>query len=57
MKAVSKMLDEGKAKPVLYEPIYESLDAISRGLDDLDKRKTWGKAVVRVKQDELKANL
>jgi NADPH2:quinone reductase len=28
------------------------LEKLVKGLDDLEKRKTWGKAIVRVKADD-----
>lgn len=37
-------------KPVIYEEVYP-LEKLVKGLDDLEKRKTWGKAIVRVRAD------
>jgi len=45
-------LASGTLVPVIYEPIYDGLENVSRGLVDLDNRKVWGKAVVRVRQGE-----
>jgi hypothetical protein len=50
--AVAKLLSDGKLSPVTFEPIYEGLDSVSRGLGDIETRKTWGKAVVRVRNEQ-----
>lgn len=46
------MLGSGKVVPAIYEPVYDGLESVGQGLDDLDKRKVWGRAVVRVRQDD-----
>jgi NADPH2:quinone reductase len=51
---VLELLGTGKVIPALYDPIYDGLDEVAKGLDDLDKRKTWGRAVVRVRKDDSK---
>jgi NADPH2:quinone reductase len=55
MQVVSEVLDllsEKKLKPVIYEPIYEGLEGVSKGLADLEGRKIWGKGVVRIRGDQ-----
>lgn len=42
------MLSSKRVTPVLYTQTY-TLDTIIQGLEDLEKRKTWGKAIVRVR--------
>jgi NADPH2:quinone reductase len=49
------LLGSGKVIPALYDPIYEGLEEVGKGLDDLDKRKTWGRAVVRIRKEDGKA--
>ncbi len=49
--ALLELFSSGKVVPVVMEPIYDGLESLSRGLSDLQNRKTWGKAVVRVKDD------
>lgn len=44
----------GELVPLVYQPVYEGLDKVPQGLVDIEGRKTWGKAVVQVK-DEGKA--
>ena len=57
--AVLDLLSSGKVVPVIYDPIYEGLESVGRGLSDLEGRKTWGKAVVRIrgKGQEVRAKL
>ncbi|KAI0259110.1 NAD-P-binding protein [Gloeopeniophorella convolvens] len=43
------LLASGKLKPVLFSGEY-TLDTLGKGLDDLEHRRTWGKAVVRVRE-------
>ena len=51
---VLELLSSGKVVPALYDPIYDGLDEVAKGLDDLDNRRTWGRAVVRVRKDDSK---
>ncbi|KAF8210306.1 hypothetical protein K438DRAFT_1665380 [Mycena galopus ATCC 62051] len=58
-KAVLELLTSGRVSPpVVYEDIY-SLENLVDGLRALETRKTWGKATVRVKEEEprVKAKL
>ena len=55
VKEVLELLGSGKVVPALYDPIFDGLEQVGKGLDDLDKRKTWGRAVVRVRKDDSKA--
>ncbi|KAI0050495.1 NAD-P-binding protein [Auriscalpium vulgare] len=50
------LLSSGRVKPVVYTETY-TLDTLVRGLDDLEKRKTWGKAIVRIREPKEKAKL
>jgi NADPH2:quinone reductase len=54
VKEVLELLGSGKVIPALYDPIFDGLEHVAKGLDDLDKRKTWGRAVVRVRKDDSK---
>ncbi|OCF36713.1 alcohol dehydrogenase [Kwoniella heveanensis BCC8398] len=47
--AVLGLLQEGKVKQVLYPKQYVGLEKVSEGLGDIESRKTWGKAVVRIR--------
>ena len=44
------MLQSGKVAPVIYPEIYP-LERLSEGLTALENRKTWGKVVVRVRDE------
>lgn len=46
----SSMLQSGKVTPVTYSEVYP-LERLSDGLVALENRRTWGKAVVRVKDE------
>lgn len=45
------MLGSGRAKPVIYTDTYP-LEQYAAGLKDLEDRKTWGKAVIRIREEK-----
>ncbi|KAI0319128.1 alcohol dehydrogenase [Amylostereum chailletii] len=47
-KDLLQLLSEKRVSPVIYSQTY-TLDSVVQGLEDLEKRKTWGKAIVRVR--------
>ena len=49
------LFSSGRAKPVNYTNVY-SLKELTNGLAALERRETWGKAIVRVR-DEKPAKL
>ncbi|KAF7315637.1 hypothetical protein MIND_00079200 [Mycena indigotica] len=50
------LLTSGRvATPVVYDKIY-SLETIAEGLQALENRKTWGKAIVRIREDTKQAS-
>lgn len=49
---VLQLLSTGKVVPAIYEPVYNGLETVGQGLDDLDKRKVWGRAVVRIRTED-----
>ncbi|KAK0504589.1 hypothetical protein EDD18DRAFT_1125491 [Armillaria luteobubalina] len=55
-KAVLDLLASGHVNPVNYTEVY-TLETIRNGLAALENRKTWGKAIVRVKDETEKAKL
>lgn len=57
IEACFDMVGGGKVVPVIYDTIYDGLEDLSRGLVDLENRKVWGKAVVRIRKEEAKAKL
>lgn len=48
------LFNEKKLIPSVFDKVYDGLEQVGQGLDDLEKRKTWGKAVVRVRKEEAK---
>ncbi|PSN70127.1 NAD(P)-binding protein [Corynespora cassiicola Philippines] len=47
----SKLVDQGHIRPVIYRESYDGLEELPRALDDLEKHKVWGRAVLRVNED------
>ena len=50
------LLASGKLRPILFTGEY-TLDTLAKGLDDLEHRRTWGKAVVRVREPPTQGKL
>ena len=50
------LLVSGRVTPATYDQVY-SLETLTDGLAALEKRQTWGKAVVRVREENVKAKL
>ncbi|SPO19639.1 related to quinone reductase [Ustilago trichophora] len=50
-EALLHMFKTKQIVPTVFEHIYEGLDSVPQGLKDLADRKTWGKAVVRIRAD------
>jgi NADPH2:quinone reductase len=46
-----RLFASGRIKPILYDKIF-SLDEVAVGLDALEKRRTWGKVIVRIKDEK-----
>ncbi|KAJ7072303.1 NAD(P)-binding protein [Mycena amicta] len=52
-KAILDLVSSGRVSaPVVYEKIY-SLETIPEGLRALENRETWGKAIVRIKEETV----
>ncbi|KZM19697.1 transcription elongation factor spt5 [Ascochyta rabiei] len=49
-----RLADDGKIQPVIYKEDYWGLEAVSRALADAQKRKAWGRAVVRINEEAEK---
>lgn len=50
--ALLEMFEQKRIKPTVFEKIYKGLEALPEGLEDLSQRRTWGKAVVRIREDK-----
>ncbi|KAF8739812.1 NAD-P-binding protein, partial [Rhizoctonia solani] len=48
-KALFQLFESGKVKPVVFSEVYQGLEQVSVGLEALEQRKTWGKAIVQIK--------
>lgn len=55
-KDIFALFESGKVKPNVYEQVW-GLEDLAKGLEALEKRKTWGKAVVRIRKDTEPARL
>ena len=53
-KEILEMFASGRVRPVTFTEIY-SLEKLVDGLDALEKRSTWGKAVARIREEETSA--
>lgn len=55
---IYRSLSSGRLRPVIYSEVFP-LERITAGLEALESRKSWGKIVVRVREDksELAAKL
>ncbi|KAF9566754.1 alcohol dehydrogenase [Agrocybe pediades] len=53
---ILSMIGSGRVKPVIFSEVYK-LDRIVDGLAAIETRKTWGKAVVRVREEVQGAKL
>ncbi|SCV73427.1 BQ2448_7353 [Microbotryum intermedium] len=51
-EALLKLFNSGTLKAVVFDRIFEGLESVPEALDELLARRTWGKAVVRVKTDK-----
>jgi len=51
-----RLIESGKLKPVVYSEVWP-LERVVDGLAALEKRKIWGKGVVRVREDDTTAKL
>ncbi|KZV96520.1 NAD(P)-binding protein [Exidia glandulosa HHB12029] len=56
-KELFALVKENKVKPTVYEEIFEGLESTSAGIEAVTKRKTYGKAIVRLRKDTETAKL
>lgn len=49
-----RLFSTGQVQPVTYTNIYK-FEQLAAGLGALEKRQTWGKAVVRIKEETADA--
>lgn len=51
---VNRLLSSGRAQPVTYTEVFP-LERLADGLGALEKRKTWGKVIVRIRDEQTGA--
>jgi hypothetical protein len=52
-----RLFASGNIRPITYDKVY-TLEHVTEGLMALEKRETWGKVIIRVREDEtLRARL
>lgn len=54
IREVLGLISSGRLVPTVFEPSYDGLKSVPQGLLDIEARKTWGKAVIRVKSEAAK---
>jgi NADPH:quinone reductase-like Zn-dependent oxidoreductase len=47
-----KLVEQRKIKPVIYKEDYRGLESVSRALEDARSHKSWGRAVLRIAEEE-----
>lgn len=52
-----QLFNSGKLQPVVMQPVYQGLEQVVQALQDLQDRKTWGKAVVRIRDPPSNSKL
>ncbi|KAH9485385.1 Quinone oxidoreductase-like protein 2-like protein [Psilocybe cubensis] len=55
-KDILDLFASGRVKPVIYDTVYK-LENLVDGLTALERRETWGKTIIRVKDEQEKARL
>lgn len=50
------LLESGRIRPVVYDEKF-TLEQVGEGLGALEKRKTWGKAVLTIREEDAQARL
>jgi NADPH2:quinone reductase len=56
-KGIFDLIKQGKFRGTVFSGQYTGLKEMARALEDLETRKTWGKVVVDVPEEEEKARL
>ena len=53
---VCRLLESGRIQPVVYDEKF-TLEQVGEALGALEKRKTWGKAVLTIREEDAQARL
>ena len=56
-EGIFKLVEQRKFRGTVFEGKYKGLADVGRALEDLETRKTWGKVVVDMPEEEERARL
>jgi len=56
-EGIFRLVEQGKFRGTVFEGKYKGLADVGRALEDLETRKTWGKVVVDMPEEEERARL
>ncbi len=45
------LVDNGGIRPVIYPETYRGLEEVPRAMDDMQSKKVWGRAILRIDED------
>jgi hypothetical protein len=52
-----RMWETKKAVPIAYSEVFQGLEGIPKGLRAIENRETWGKVIVRLRDEDPSAKL
>ncbi len=52
-----RLWETKKCMPVVYPEVFQGLEGVPQGLIAIENRETWGKAVVRIREENPSAKL
>ncbi|WVO22267.1 uncharacterized protein IAS62_003597 [Cryptococcus decagattii] len=55
--SVVELLSKGDIRPIVHSTPYKGVEGVVQGLKDIEERKIWGKGVIIIREEEIKAKL
>lgn len=55
--SVVELLSKGDIRPIVHSTPYKGVEGVIQGLKDIEERKVWGKGVIIIREEEIKAKL
>ncbi|KAE8537740.1 hypothetical protein D1P53_005796 [Cryptococcus gattii VGV] len=55
--SVVELLSKGDIRPIVHSTPYKGVEGAVQGLKDIEERKVWGKGVIVIREEEIKAKL
>lgn len=55
--SVVELLSKGDIRPIVHSTPYKGVEGVVQGLKDIEERKVWGKGVIIIREEEIKAKL